>query len=463
MPAAGDDLREPDTPRFHKSADCKAGDINMEVDIPAQPTSLASTHAGGDATITAPLDDVYSLDDFLATHQAEHDAHAAAREAADVPPVKKTKKNHSSTPPQPVAVGARSSKHTILLHEKYQALAIPQPVFTFGGSSDTRWTVEVSFPGLANAEELQGLKQDGRFNSKQEAKEAVSKTALAVLEELERAGRVTKAGKAKKPKGEPAYHAPKEKEEPGENYVGQLLEFQRSTSAPQPTYTDYQLGTRWACLMEIEGHPAPYGSLDSLFGSKKIARQHAAGCAVSYFKDQGLWPEAFTDVGGIKKRKAVPTNASPSSLDERKLSVTSNSPGSGSATQQVATLSVLLNLGAPEWRYTNENPAIPDIHTVSCYFKNGGAHEGPIGEVRNIFGKKKAKEECARLTLQYLTLLREKREELGRRLMAGIGGGEGVMGGAVGGAGGDRETLVGGDVMRELDEELDIYEDAMEH
>ncbi|UPX13096.1 uncharacterized protein EKO05_0003623 [Ascochyta rabiei] len=435
----------------------------MEVDFPTQPTRLASTHAGGDTIITAPPDDVYSLDDFLATHQAEHDARAAAREAADVPLVKKSKQSHSSIPPHPVAVGARSSKHTILLHEKYQALAIPQPEFTYGGSSDTRWTVEVSFPGLANAEELQGLKQDGRFNSKQEAKEAASKTALAILEQLEQAGRVTKAGKAKKPKGEPACHAPKEKEEPGENYVGQLLEFQRSTSAPQPTYTDYQLGTRWACLMEIEGHPAPFGSLDSLFGSKKIARQHAAGCAVSHFKDEGLWPEEFTDVGGIKKRKVAPTNATSSSLNERKASVASSSPGSGSATQQVASLSVLLNLGTPEWRYMNESPAVPDIHTVSCYFKNGGAHEGPIGEVRNIFGKKRAKEECARLTLQYLTQLKEKREEVGRRLMAGIAGGEGVAGVAVGKAMDGEKKGADRNVMEDLDDELDIYEDAMEH
>ncbi|XPS79782.1 hypothetical protein M3J09_011754 [Ascochyta lentis] len=433
----------------------------MEVDRPTQPTTLASAHTGGNATIAAPLNGVYSLDDFLATHQAEHDAHAATREAANAPPAKKTKKSHGSTP-QPVAVGARSSKHTILLHEKYQTLAIPQPVFTFGGSSDTRWTVEVSFPGLANAEELQGLKQDGRFNSKQEAKEAASKTALAILEELEQAGRVTKAGKAQKPKGQPAYHAPKEKEEPGENYVGQLLEFQRSMSAPQPTYTDYQLGARWACLMDIEGHPTPFGSLDSLFGSKKTARQHAASCAVSHFKSQGLWPEEYSGVGGIKKRKPAPANDTSSSLDERKASVASSSPGSGSATQQVASLAVLLNLGTPEWRFTHENPTVPDIHTVSCYFKNGGAHEGPIGEVRNIFGKKRAKDECARLTLQYLSELREKREEVGRRMMAGIVGGEHVANVAVGKAVDSEASMADGEVMREMKDELDVYEDAME-
>jgi hypothetical protein len=66
------------------------------------------------------------------------------------------------------------------------------------------------------------LKSAFRFNSKQEAKEAVSKSALAVLERLVEEGRVTKAGKAKKPKGEPGQQQSKE-EESGENFVGQLL------------------------------------------------------------------------------------------------------------------------------------------------------------------------------------------------------------------------------------------------
>jgi hypothetical protein len=239
MPAAGDDLREylivrpassssssgshltqlvpdlrTDTPRFHKTANHKAESTVMEVDH--------TTHPGtADAPVTVPIAGVMSMDDFLSANQEDHDAFLAEREAANARPSKKSKTN-PSTPVQPVAVGARSSKHTILLHEQSQALAIPQPVFTYQGDSVTKFSVEVSFPGLPNAEELQGLKEEGRFNSKQEAKEAVSKSALAVLERLVEEGRVTKAGKAKKPKGEPGQQQSKE-EESGENFVGQLL------------------------------------------------------------------------------------------------------------------------------------------------------------------------------------------------------------------------------------------------
>jgi hypothetical protein len=191
----------------------------MEVDYATHPSMVASAHAG-DAAVTIPMAGVMSLDDFLSANQEDHDAFLAARKEANRPA--KKSKTKSSTPVQPVAVGARSSKHTILLHEQYQALAIPQPVFTYQGDGVTKFSVEVSFPGLANAEELQGLKEEGRFNSKQEAKEAASKSALAILERLVEEGRITKAGKAKKPKGEPAQQQPKE-EDPWENFVGQLL------------------------------------------------------------------------------------------------------------------------------------------------------------------------------------------------------------------------------------------------
>ena len=155
---------------------------------------------------------------------------AREAKAAALPASKKMKINDNNTtvptPLTPVAVGARSSKYTILLHEKYQALGIPQPDFAYSGGSLEGWSVSVSFPGLEGAEELQGLSGERRFNSKQEAKEAVSEKALAVLEELERVGRVKGDRKSrKKSVGGNAAMLPVEKEdlEPGENYVGRLL------------------------------------------------------------------------------------------------------------------------------------------------------------------------------------------------------------------------------------------------
>jgi hypothetical protein len=209
----------------------------MEVDKPTAPTVFDSAH--DENKRSDAIEGVFDLNEFLATQvllREENNENTA-------PASKKVKQKNASnanntnaTSLTPVAVGARSSKHTILLHEKYQALGIPQPMFSYEGGSETGWTVSVSFPGLkdvelADVDELQGLKMQGeteknkRFNSKQEAKEALSKRALEVLEELENEGRIRKSEKARKQNvsGKGVQQQLKEEKEPGENYIGQLL------------------------------------------------------------------------------------------------------------------------------------------------------------------------------------------------------------------------------------------------
>jgi len=216
------------------STNNKAEKRKMEVDTH---TPLSNSFGGAHAEAmdaSTPLDGVISMDDFMIQNKHAHEAQKLVqnpKQSTSAPPSKKPKTpNQKHTPLVPVAVGARSSRHTILLHEKYQALGIPQPLFTYGGGSETGWTVCVSFPGLDDAEELQGLKfeEERKFNSKQEAKEALSQKALGVLEELEKEGRVKKGGKGKKKKGGgegegKVVEKVKEEKGPGENYVGKLL------------------------------------------------------------------------------------------------------------------------------------------------------------------------------------------------------------------------------------------------
>jgi hypothetical protein len=136
--------------------------------------------------------------------------------------------------------------------------------------------------------------------------------------------------------------------------------------------------------------------------------------------------------------------------------------------QQVAILATELSLQTPEWQYV-PHPSDPTFHSVSCVFRNGGPHEGPICEVRNIHGKKKAKEECARLTLEYLKEVRERRMEYGKKMMAGISGAEGVVAAAAGRpVEGEREELLAKRLIeKEMDKEVGSdseveFEDAME-
>ena len=145
--------------------------------------TLSPAHAGGNTDPVTKIDGVFSMGEFMSGFEAEHAAVKAARSAAAA-----LKAPGISI--GPVAVGARSSKNTISLHEKCQALGIPQPLFEFGGSSDRGWNGKVSFSDLEDAVDLQGIKDEQLYSSKQEAKERLSERALAIMERLEKDGRV---------------------------------------------------------------------------------------------------------------------------------------------------------------------------------------------------------------------------------------------------------------------------------
>jgi hypothetical protein len=122
---------------------------------------LPSGQARDDGVPITPLDQVFSIDEYTRTFGAEHAAAKAAKSASDG--VKKAPSATNANTPTPgggpIAISARSSKYTIALHDKYQGLGIPQPTFTFEGSSDRGWNGQVSFPGL-DVEELQGIKDE---------------------------------------------------------------------------------------------------------------------------------------------------------------------------------------------------------------------------------------------------------------------------------------------------------------
>jgi len=204
----------------------------MQVDTAARPAPAptmfgASTEAVGNDGVGNAVGSILTMDEFLHMNEDGRRAQLLAREAkvAAGPPAAKKMKTNNPTPLTPVAVGARSSKYTILLHEKCQALGIAQPVFTYSGGSLGGWSVSVKFPGLEGADELQGLSSERKYNSKQEAKEAVSEKSLVILEELEREGRVKGDRKRKKSlAGNAAVDVTdKEDEETVENNIGQLL------------------------------------------------------------------------------------------------------------------------------------------------------------------------------------------------------------------------------------------------
>lgn len=106
-----------------------------------------------------------------------------------------------------------------------------------------------------------------------------------------------------------------------------------------------------------------------------------------------------------------------------------NLAGDTSYTLKVLKLCSLLELPLPAYRIApNRLATVPNLLAGAAYFAESAIHRhpllaGPVGEVRNVFGKKNAKEECARgvfqLLMKIITTSREK------DLVGGGGGGEG--------------------------------------
>ena len=71
----------------------------------------------------------------------------------------------------------------------------------------------------------------------------------------------------------------------------------------------------------------------------------------------------------------------------------------------------MLNLQPPQYRFNPTNPSTPSLLSGAAYFPGTPYSDlqGPIGEVRNVFGKKNAKEECARGVWDVLVRVAKKR------------------------------------------------------
>ena len=69
----------------------------------------------------------------------------------------------------------------------------------------------------------------------------------------------------------------------------------------------------------------------------------------------------------------------------------------------------MLGLTAPTYQFSAASPNTPNLLTGFATFPGAIGLPSRIGEVRNVFGKKNAKEECAREIWQELKLLARKR------------------------------------------------------
>ncbi|KAL9041972.1 MAG: hypothetical protein Q9180_000920 [Flavoplaca navasiana] len=371
----------------------------MERDLAAKDSheSFHSTRSQPEAPLANP-----------ASFQVVTDLHTAALQAAGLPvfdietflndprnqvspevkspPPKKQRTNqaNSSSLSAPEQIGSPKTTHNVpALHHICQERGLLAE-YDIDGDQLAGFGGTVTVGG-------QTLMSDQRWRNKKEAKEGLAELAVPVVRGM---------GPKHKDKALPLL--PKENRPPERNWVGMLLEYYNAVdpthSTPGSIYTEYALGLSFACTCSIpstdgSSMPLVLGSPTTPFSNKKAARNNAAKAAVQHLISIG---ELNAD-GSCKAKKKVKLGAGPTVKVEAKgIEVKKDA----SYANRVNDLAPLLSLTTPVYRFTPTSAAAPNMFSGAAYFTGDALHypslKGEVGEVRNVYGKKNAKEECAR-------------------------------------------------------------------
>lgn len=260
------------------------------------------------------------------------------------------------------------------------------------------------------------LDDAGPYSTKKLAKEAISERALAIAEAL------PLRAKRKGVNGQLMSHE-QIKAEPmeEENWVsilnthaqrkGHMMpEFQEFSTAPNGQRAG--IPAQFACTVAIQdGLMMPFGSATFLFPTKKEARANASKEAVLWLKQSGQLSEKTN-----KRRKSSGTETefqSPgchagsdaaAKIEEEKKSYPQR-------VQELAT--EVLGLNAPQYKFlpttlpSGEVSLDSSVVSGGAYFHDRDVRTNPVlagcvGEVRNVRGKKEAKDQCCRQVLGVL-------------------------------------------------------------
>jgi len=159
---------------------------------------------------------------------------------------------------------------------------------------------------------------------------------------------------------------------------------------------------------------------------KKKTNAMTAGDRVNAVKDGTLVDPAAEITANCKTAEPVSGNTensvvnNPSLDDNMDIDSVPQNP-----LPLIPGLAKSLSFPTPEYRFKESLDAEgkgTGFWTVSCLFKGMGEHEGPIGEVRHIFGRPAARLECGKEVWKYLMEVKKNRIEWGRKMM-GEGGG----------------------------------------
>ncbi|KAI9848294.1 MAG: hypothetical protein M1837_000558 [Sclerophora amabilis] len=349
--------------------------------------------------------------------------------------LKQQKKDGSANGPGPGPQGGGGAAHHHHQHQSSEAAAAiidqssnSQSIALLNHLSQTRGlslnyefaSTNLQLPAAGNGfgvrlrvGDVLDVVEAGPYRTKKKAKEVVAEKALALLKEKEatsaaldvRTGDGDKASK--------------------ENWVGKLQEHYQTKGvskfpalvSPGPRYTSLSVGGKFAYEVEIDARPAqPFGGRSVTFPSLKAAKSNAAREACEWLEREGLMAVrgpggGMQTVGGEVSAGCGGGGESSSSSGvgggRVASSITIENGDTGilkrdaSAAQKVNDLCHILHVSPPHYSLTT-HPNSPSILSGSASFPNDPLLKSPVGEVRNIYGKKNAKDECAALVLAYL-------------------------------------------------------------
>ncbi|KAJ9668407.1 hypothetical protein H2201_001455 [Coniosporium apollinis] len=403
------------------------------------------------------LANVFSIEEFERQHaeqRAQIDAELAARRKRTAPKLSSFPNGSNGSrgvPAEPqtlIPIGKpRTPGHTIAFYQLCQARGVV-PSFEFpeklGGQ---RFGFRLEVAGRV-------VEEEGPWGSKKEAKEAACERGLEVLKELQNMNGVaswgagTQGGSAGAAGGQDELFDPAT----GKPWIGLLLEFCAATQTPQPVYQEYALGQRFACtctlnlppstgacsidslIGDVQG-PRTFGSLSTIFTSKKTARANSAREAVEWLRQNGHLSETEpprkkakvsnpviaaavgsdpsagntnnndsstgnnTTTAVAKASDSTAANTATSTSHDNNTNTSNGSTGLTAQSSEsygalVNNLCASLGLQMPEYRLTNSTD-VPGFWSGAAYIGREPSLQG-IAPIRHVFGKKRAKEECAK-------------------------------------------------------------------
>jgi hypothetical protein len=170
---------------------------------------------------------------------------------------------------------------------------------------------------------------------------------------------------------------------------------------------------RFICTVAISetleefGNSPTVGDLKAItFSNKKNAKKFAAKKAVDWL----IANERMPNNGDVKFPK-VPTLPPVAKTKSRApLSSQDSEDNQDNVAAQVPQLCYQLGFNVPRYNLTQAAPNSP-LYDIYADFGDDPLIEGKVGEIQNVFGKKNAKEQCARRVFSFLKDIQRQRLE----------------------------------------------------